>query len=160
MAKHIVFLGSNPAESAGTVVPFANCKAGIELKKWITILELEESDYVLNNVSHEPTLKNRPLSSKEINENLYRLAIETRGCLVICLGATAKKAMERVQLWRLKNRPDWDDYHGPIEMVFLNHPSGKNRANNDKVALAMMLELAKGEIAQFNAYMKKWNFHP
>lgn len=118
----ILFVGSNPSQSAGIHTPFwANTASAKVLSKWIDQLSDVESLAFIN-VYHLPTENNRPLKMSEIRDNLSVLKFKVeynKDHMVVALGKTAEKALTLLG----------------VKFFSMPHPSGKNRKLNDKAYL-------------------------
>lgn len=115
----ILFIGSNPSESAGSTVAFwQDTSSAKVLAKWID--ELGPVDQLFfNNVSPFTTPNNRPLTTTEIRESSERLKMLVAihdGAKIVALGRTAEKALRMIG----------------EKFYAMPHPSGKNRKLNDK----------------------------
>lgn len=114
----ILFIGSNPSNASQTTHPFsATTKSGKTLKEWIERLDIS-CRCLYCNVSDIKTVSNRPLTTKEIKNNLEHLKdkINQSGCThVVAVGRTAEKALTLLR----------------ANFYVLPHPSGLNRQLND-----------------------------
>lgn len=118
----ILFIGSNPSQSAGIYTPFwVHTDSAKTLAKWIDMLGPIDQ-LLFNNVSPVATPNNRPLKVSEIKHNLDRLRILVAmndGAKIVALGKTAEKALNMINE-RFYSMP---------------HPSGRNRKLNDPAYL-------------------------
>jgi len=116
----VLFVGSNPSVIAKTYNPFcSSTRSGKILLGWIS-RACPGCSYSACNVSDNQTHANRPLTTKEIKDNLACLYIKISHAnpdKIVALGKTAEKALTLLGL---------PHYAMP-------HPSGLNRQLNDKL---------------------------
>lgn len=131
----ILFVGSNPSSSAATQNAFCvSTKSGRILLNWLSMLSLS-NDYLFYfcNVSDKSTPSNRPLSIKEIKDNLQELSKkieQIKPDKIIALGVVSSKALTLLQLPHYK----------------MPHPSGLNRKLNNKSFLKNKIDELKSYI--------------
>jgi uracil-DNA glycosylase len=117
----VLFVGSNPSESAKTYEPFdPSSRSRKILDAWTAGASAQ---FVYVNVYDLPTKNNKPLSVGQIQGSLLTLILKIRSAntdRIVTLGKTADKALKMLN----------------IDHVSLPHPSGRCRTHNDPEALA------------------------
>ena len=128
---NVIVVGSNPSQSSPDCSNFhIKTRSRIILERWFDGLGCQIS---YTNVSHHKTENNRPLTTKEIKNNLLRLEHELKNFdKIVALGDTASKALSYINLPHFKM---W-------------HPSGRCRHWNDK-------EKANKKINDLKEYVKE-----
>ena len=120
--RTILLLGSNPSISSSSTVPFwEDSRSRKILNDWISRIPLDHHHSIIfENVSDDPTDKNRPLKMSEIRISLLDLESKINHHdpdKIIALGKTASIALTLLRR---------DHFAMP-------HPSGRNRQLNDKI---------------------------
>jgi uracil-DNA glycosylase len=86
------------------------------------------------NVANYKTFNNKPLNKQLINLEIPRLKAFLKGRVVVTLGDTAWKAVQRASN---------EDVGVLATVAPLPHPSGRNRKLNDKELIKQQLQFAK-----------------
>lgn len=137
--KRIIILGSNPAFSSSTNIPFDDCKSGKVLKeKWLPKLGLTLNEVKIINIVDYKTEKNKALTKKQIKEALPDLKNKLLGesNLIITLGKSVDFAIDLLTKHLTK---DELLLYYPLQIITLPHPSSLNRKLNDKDSLEQIL---------------------
>lgn len=134
----ILVVGSTPSQSQKSKRPFDGARSLSTLTRWLG--EIGSYDYVLANVSSEPTPGNRALKVPEYKLNELRYTIlNLRPDHIIALGRTAEKALRKLE----------------VTCIPMPHPSGLNRKLNDLSYVEAMLTSVRDWIRfEENVYLE------
>jgi uracil-DNA glycosylase len=123
----VLFVGSNPSsKNEYPGVPFIGTHSFDILQEWARFLNLKDGEWDVINASDRMLKGNERLRIRDFN--LERLNKATgRNTLPIALGRNAEKALRKC------GKP----------YLSLPHPSGRNRALNDKAKIEAMLLTVK-----------------
>jgi uracil-DNA glycosylase len=117
-----ILLGSNPSQSSPDSSPFhVSTRSRIIIDRWFE--GIDATDRVFLNVSDKPKEGNKPLTSKEIAEEIWPLMCKLEkypNAFIITLGKTPARAMTIIK--------GMGYGYNFFEMP---HPSGRNRLLND-----------------------------
>jgi uracil-DNA glycosylase len=135
----ILFVGSNPSNASGTLDAFdALTKSARTVRGWLNIFDDSERALLFWDFTNVARIKkegNKPLTAKEIDDNLFELQCSVdayRPDKIVALGKTAAKALTLLRL------PFYE----------MPHPSGLNRQLNDPEFVARKLKDLKEYILQ------------
>jgi uracil-DNA glycosylase len=135
--QRILFLGSNPSERSGSLMPFwHDTKSTNKLIDWIALIVGEEDkledlyEPAFANVADFSTPGNRPLKISEIRATQIQLEVKLlnyKPDKIIALGKTAQKALTLLG----------------VQHFAMPHPSGLNRQLNDANYIAEKIKALK-----------------
>jgi uracil-DNA glycosylase len=132
----VLFVGSNPSsKNTDPGVPFIGTHSFSILQEWAKFLNLKDGEWDVMNASDRVLKGNERLHIKDFNLERLNKAVD-RNTLPIALGKNAAKALEKCGILYLR----------------LPHPSGRNRALNDKEKIETMLLAVKWNIILWGKY--------
>lgn len=131
----VLVMGQNPARSSVTGAPFLGTESGKRLSMWLS--KAGVNFYMLNNVSNDKTENNRSLKRSEMTKiaksKEFRERVEAYE-KILAIGRQAEFTLELAKLHHKLPH---------IQIMYVPHPSGLNRALNDPNSEKQVVEMIK-----------------